>query len=55
MIKGGVKGWQCHMYNVNVVRNDATGKDTKESKIIALKALCSEYNTYFRKLGRPDV
>lgn len=35
MIKGSAKGWQCHMYNVNGVRNDAIGKDTKESIIIA--------------------
>lgn len=35
MIKGSVKGWQCHMYNVNRVRNYAIGKDTKEIIIIA--------------------
>lgn len=35
MIKSNVKGWQCHVYNVNGVRNYAIGKDTKESKTIA--------------------
>lgn len=44
MINGSVKGWQFQtsspMYNV---RSDAVGKDTKESKIIAWKAVCSSH------------
>jgi len=39
MTEGSIKGWQYQtsspMCNVNGIRNDATGKDTKEKKIIA--------------------
>lgn len=55
-MKSCVKEWQhktsSPMYNVNRIKNDATGKDTKESKTITWKAVCSAYNKYFKKLER---